>query len=56
MTDWLAKIGVDENKLGKFEEAKILPAILVTKAILYLADAISKAIYDSTTKISGRMQ
>jgi len=54
MTDWLAKIGIDESKLG-FERIEILPSIMISKAIIYLAETISKSISDAATKISGRL-
>jgi hypothetical protein len=53
MTDWLAKIGFDESAVNNTQNVNT--GFLIAKAIIYLADTISKSISDAATKISGRL-
>lgn len=45
MTDWLAKIGVNENEfisLNKEDQRSIVSGLVIAKSIIYLAEAITK--------------
>lgn len=41
MTDWLAKIGVDEENL-KLQDYNTPALLIIAKSIIYLAEAIAK--------------